>query len=67
MTFEESGLCYTCIQTASYIMYSKTLKLEAWDITYIKEDISHTESFDYLINAAGFRTGKIDDLLGCSM
>ena len=36
----------------------------AWNITYIKEDETHHESFDYLINAAGFRTGKIDDLLG---
>lgn len=35
-----------------------------WNISYVKDDISHTESFDYLINAAGFRTGKIDDLLG---
>jgi hypothetical protein len=26
--------------------------------------LSHEESFDYLINAAGFRTGKIDDMLG---
>jgi len=36
----------------------------AWNITYIKNDETHQESFDYLINAAGFRTGKIDDLLG---
>ena len=37
---------------------------EGWNISYVKDDVSHTESFDYLINAAGFRTGKIDDLLG---
>ncbi len=37
---------------------------EGWNISYVKDDISHTESFDFLINAAGFRTGKIDDLLG---
>ncbi|MCO4845176.1 MAG: FAD-dependent oxidoreductase [Sulfurovum sp.] len=37
---------------------------EGWNISYVKEDVGHTESFDYLINAAGFRTGKIDDLLG---
>lgn len=42
----------------------QNFKTEGWDISYIKNDISHTESFDYLINAAGFRTGKIDDLLG---
>lgn len=37
---------------------------EGWNISYVKEDVGHTESFDYLINAAGFRAGKIDDLLG---
>jgi len=37
---------------------------DGWNISYVKEDISHTQTFDYLINAAGFRTGKIDDLLG---
>ncbi|TNF43486.1 MAG: FAD-dependent oxidoreductase [Epsilonproteobacteria bacterium] len=42
----------------------QNLEIEGWDISYVKEDLSHTESFDYLINAAGFRTGKIDDLLG---
>jgi len=35
-----------------------------WNITYIKDDKTHQENFNYLINAAGFRTGKIDDLLG---
>ncbi len=35
-----------------------------WNISYVKDDLSHTRHFDYLINAAGFRTGKIDDLLG---
>jgi hypothetical protein len=38
--------------------------VNGWNITYIKDDETHQESFDYLINAAGFRTGKIDDLLG---
>ncbi|HEY9190195.1 MAG TPA: FAD-dependent oxidoreductase [Sulfurovum sp.] len=42
----------------------QNVETEGWDISYIKEDVSHTESFDYLINAAGFKTGKIDDLLG---
>ena len=53
------------LQTNS-IVYNvqKNFSLDAWDISYIYEDESHTEHFDYLINAAGFRTGKIDDLLG---
>ena len=33
---------------------------EGWLVSYDKKQ----ESFDYLINAAGFRTGKIDDMLG---
>jgi hypothetical protein len=36
----------------------------AWIVSYIKNDKRHEEHFDYLINAAGFRTGKIDDLVG---
>ena len=42
----------------------QNVETEGWKIRYVKEDVSHTESFDYLINAAGFKTGKIDDLLG---
>ncbi len=37
---------------------------DKWQISFsskIKKDI---ESYDYLINAAGFRTGEIDDMLG---
>jgi hypothetical protein len=35
-----------------------------WDVTSIYNDITTTKSFDYVINAAGFRTGLIDDMLG---
>ena len=42
----------------------QSIETNGWDISFVKDDVSHTESFDYLINAAGFRTGKIDDLLG---
>jgi len=37
---------------------------DGWNITYINDDKTKQERFDYLINAAGFRSGKIDDLLG---
>ncbi len=37
---------------------------DGWNITYNKGDKSHQKNFDYLINAAGFRTGKLDDMLG---
>ena len=39
-------------------------KLGGWNITYIQNDETSEAYFDYLINAAGFRSGKIDDLLG---
>ena len=42
----------------------KNYDLDGWDVSYVQDDTSHTEHFDYLINAAGFRTGKIDDLIG---
>jgi len=42
----------------------KNYELDGWDVSFIQEDKSQTQHFDYLINAAGFRTGKIDDLLG---
>ena len=34
-----------------------------YDVKYKKDGIEHTDSYDYIINAAGFRTGKIDDML----
>jgi len=34
-----------------------------WDITYVTGGDIHTAHFDYLVNAAGFRSGKIDDLI----
>ncbi|MCI0501370.1 MAG: FAD-binding oxidoreductase [Epsilonproteobacteria bacterium] len=34
-----------------------------WDIEYIKDETKENKTFDYLVNAAGFQTGKIDDLL----
>ena len=39
-------------------------KTLGWDVTYISNDQTQTEHFDYLVNAAGFRSGKIDDLIG---
>ncbi|SFV57221.1 FIG00971038: hypothetical protein [hydrothermal vent metagenome] len=37
---------------------------DCWEISYIQNDHSFKNSFDYIINATGFRTGKIDDMLG---
>jgi hypothetical protein len=35
-----------------------------WLITHEENGQQQTDTFDYLINAAGFRTGEIDDLAG---
>ena len=35
-----------------------------WKLTYEKDEKTDIETFDYLINAAGFRSGKIDDFIG---
>ena len=37
---------------------------KSWNITSIYSDETKIETFNYIINAAGFRTGKIDDMLG---
>lgn len=34
-----------------------------WIVKYHRDEKNHQESFDYLINAAGFRAGQIDDML----
>jgi hypothetical protein len=39
-------------------------KDNTWNIFSIKDEYQkHNENFDYLINAAGFRVGKIDDMI----
>ncbi len=43
---------------------SKEHSKEAWLVRYEHEGEVKEEHFDYLINAAGFRTGKIDDMIG---
>ncbi len=43
---------------------AKTSDTERWDIEYTSINTVQYESFDFLINAAGFRSGKIDDMLG---
>ena len=37
---------------------------DAWVVSYVKENKTYHDNFDYLVNAAGFRSGKIDDLIG---
>ncbi|MCF6207079.1 MAG: FAD-binding oxidoreductase [Sulfurovum sp.] len=37
---------------------------EQWHVTFEQNGQSGSETFDYLVNAAGFRTGRIDDMIG---
>jgi hypothetical protein len=37
---------------------------DQFTVTYIQDDEDYTKIFDYLINATGYLTGKIDDMLG---
>lgn len=37
---------------------------QRWHLTYLHHGIESTAIFDYLINAAGFKTGEIDDMAG---
>lgn len=37
---------------------------KGWSVQYTKEDRADEATFDYLINAAGYLTGSIDDMLG---
>ncbi len=67
-----AGLTLALEQMSSITLRTETIvsniqqdyKTLGWDVTYIFNDQTQTEHFDYLINAAGFRSGKIDDLLG---
>jgi len=38
-------------------------KDSTWKVSYTFKNEKNSEKFDFLINAAGFRTGKIDDML----
>jgi len=39
-------------------------KTKRWEVSYLKDGLESSEEFDYLINATGFRTGEIDDMVG---
>jgi hypothetical protein len=50
-----------CMETTVHDIQQKE---DAWNIFSIKDEHKkYNEEFDYIINAAGFRVGKIDDML----
>lgn len=63
LAFEELENVTLCMETlVTHI--DKTPNFNGWSITYKKDEKSHKKEFDYLINAAGFKTGLIDDMVG---
>lgn len=43
---------------------TKSAENSRWLVTYRHEGRTQHEAFDFLINAAGFKTGRLDDMLG---
>jgi glycine/D-amino acid oxidase-like deaminating enzyme len=37
---------------------------DTWSVTYRHDGAEQEETFDFFVNAAGFRTGELDDMLG---
>lgn len=52
------------LRTNTTVTSVKKENTHIWDIHYSKDGETDHEHFDYFINAAGFRTGKIDDMIG---
>jgi hypothetical protein len=71
---KEFGLNVFRIAAGAHLLLGDSVKLntevidikksDKWIVTYKKGDEVFTQEFDYLINAAGFESGKIDDMLG---
>lgn len=63
LALREIGSCHVRFATTvSDISQERTN--DGWIVQYEKDAVSQKEHFDYLINASGFRTGKIDDMVG---
>lgn len=56
--------CATVKLSTSVINISKDNLENNWLLHYVHQGTKKERHFDYLINAAGFRTGKIDDMIG---
>jgi len=56
------------IKTCSVLTNSKVTDIkslaETWKVDYQCDGEAHSSEFDFLINAAGFRSGLVDDMLG---
>ena len=67
-----SGVTLALNESKNVTLHTKTIvsniqeewRVDGWNVTYVKDHETKEDHFDYLINAAGFRSGKIDDLVG---
>ena len=67
-----SGVTLALNESKNVTLHTKTIvsniqeewRVGGWNVTYVKDHETKEDHFDYLINAAGFRSGKIDDLVG---
>jgi hypothetical protein len=65
-----SGLSFALSSVQNVTLHTNTTvkniekNSNSWQLTYEKDEKTDVETFDYLINAAGFRSGKIDDFIG---
>tara|TARA_R110001592_G_scaffold252592_2_gene515333 strand:- start:1332 stop:2837 length:1506 start_codon:yes stop_codon:yes gene_type:complete len=62
LSLEKNALCE--LHLNSKVTKIEQTKQQKWSITSEQNNIQHSSEFDYLINAAGFKTGEIDDLAG---
>lgn len=62
LSLEKNELCQLYLNTK--VTKIDQYKQQKWSITSEESGITSTHEFDYLINAAGFKTGEIDDLAG---
>jgi len=62
LTTENQANCRVLTQTAVTKIEKKSQK---WHLAMLNKKATIEESFDYLINAGGYRSGDIDDLAGC--
>ncbi|WP_028863240.1 FAD-dependent oxidoreductase [Psychromonas aquimarina] len=60
----EANTCCQVLTNSTVTRISPALPGSGWLVDYQQAGLNKQGEFDYLINAAGFRSGLIDDLLG---
>ena len=65
LALEKEKNCHLILET-EVTAISKADDAKGWCVHYEKEQMHCREQYDFLINAAGFRTGSVDDMLSFS-